>query len=103
MRLVPALITPSMMTALTAGVSPAGPPEVPPPAPNMTTDYALNAFDEAVSALKQLMTKPAARFACSVHADDLEGVESFIRAVAERARQRQEKKTGMAAHMPARN
>ena len=63
------------------------PPEVPPPAPNMTPDYALGAFDQAVSALKQLMTKPAARFACSVHAGDLEGVENFIRAVADKARE----------------
>ena len=75
------------------------PPEVPPPAPNMTPDYALDAFDQAVSALKQLMTKPAARFACSVHANDLEGVESFIRAVADRAREaaaRKENRNGRA-------
>jgi hypothetical protein len=47
----------------------------------------LRAFDQAVNALKQLMTKPAARFAYSVHASDLEGVESFLRAVADRARE----------------
>jgi hypothetical protein len=63
------------------------PPEVPPPAPNITPDFTLGALDQAVSALKQLMTKPAARFASSVHANDLEGVESFIRAVADRARE----------------
>ena len=34
------------------------PPEVPPPAPNMTPDYTLGAFHRAVEALKQLMTKP---------------------------------------------
>jgi Protein of unknown function (DUF3102) len=63
------------------------PPDVPPPAPNTTTDFTLRAFDQAVNALKQLMTKPAARFAYSVHASDLEGVESFLRAVADRARE----------------
>jgi hypothetical protein len=76
------------------------PPEAPPPAPNMTPDYALGAFDVAVSALKQLMTKPAARFVCSVHASDLQGVESFIRAVADRAREsaRTESGNGYAPH-----
>jgi hypothetical protein len=64
------------------------PPDVPPPAPNTTTDFALRAFDQAVHALKQLMTKPAARFASTAHTTrDLEGVESFIRAVADRARE----------------
>jgi hypothetical protein len=48
----------------------------------------LRTFDQAVNALKQLMTKPAARFASTVHTTgDLEGVESFIRAVADRLRE----------------
>ena len=60
------------------------PPDVPPPAPNTTPDFTLRAFDQAVNALKQLMTKPAVRFASTVHTTgDLEGVESFIRAVAD--------------------
>jgi hypothetical protein len=63
------------------------PPEVPAPAPNTAQDFTLRAFDQAVDALKQLMTKPAARFACSVHASDLQAVESFLRAVADRARE----------------
>jgi hypothetical protein len=63
------------------------PPDVPPPAPNITPDGALRAFDQAVNTLKQLMTKPAARFAGTVHAGDLEGIESFIRAVANKARE----------------
>ena len=62
------------------------PPDVPPPAPNITPDVALRAFDQAVNTLKQLMTKPAARFAGTVHAGDLEGVESFIHAVTDQAR-----------------
>jgi hypothetical protein len=37
------------------------PPAVPPPAPNPPpTDFALRDFDQAISALKRLMTKPAA-------------------------------------------
>ena len=63
------------------------PPDVPPPAPNITPDVALRAFDQAVNALKQLMTKPAARFASTVHAGDLEGIESFIHAVADQVRE----------------
>jgi hypothetical protein len=59
------------------------PPAVPPPAPiPPPPDFALRAFDQAISALKQLMTKPSAQFVQTIHnADDLEGVESFIRAV----------------------
>jgi DUF3102 family protein len=60
------------------------PPEVPPPAPNLAPpDYALRDFDDAISALKRLMTKPLAQFAKTTHtANDLEGVECFIRTVA---------------------
>jgi DUF3102 family protein len=59
------------------------PPAVPPPAPNLVPpDFALRDFDDAVSVLKRLMTKPSAQFASTNHtADDLEGVECFIRAV----------------------
>ena len=62
------------------------PPAVPPAVPSATPDLTLRAFDQAVSTLKQLMTKPAARFAGSIHAGDLENIESFIHAVADRAR-----------------
>ena len=49
-------------------------------------DFALEIFDKAVTALKQLLTKPAAEFASTVHSTiELETVESFIRAVAKRA------------------
>jgi DUF3102 family protein len=60
------------------------PPEVPPPAPNLAPpDYALCAFDDAIGALKRLMTKPLAQFAKTIHtANDLEKVEGFIRDVA---------------------
>jgi hypothetical protein len=65
------------------------PPAVPPPAPIATPpDYAVRDFDQAVTTLKQLITKPLARFASTIHcADDLETVEHFIRAVADRARE----------------
>jgi Protein of unknown function (DUF3102) len=64
------------------------PPDVPPPAPNTTPDVMLHAFDQAVSALKQLMTKSPTRFASTAHTtNDLEHVENFIRAVADRARE----------------
>ena len=75
------------------------PPEVPPPAPNITRDFALGAFDGAVTTLKQLMSKSAAPFDSSVHVSDLEAVESFIRAVADEARKaatRKENKYGYA-------
>jgi hypothetical protein len=64
------------------------PPAVPPPAQIAAPpDYAVRTFDQAVTALKQLMTKPAAQFVSTIHrADDLENVEGFIRAVADRAR-----------------
>jgi Protein of unknown function (DUF3102) len=70
------------------------PPDVPPPAPNITPDVALRAFDQAVNALKQLMTKPAARFASTVHAGDLEGVENFIHAVADQVREARKESGG---------
>ena len=58
------------------------PPDVPPPAPIAPPPhFALQAFDEAVTALKKIMTRPAVQFAATVHAGDLEGVESFIRAI----------------------
>jgi len=59
------------------------PPEVPPTPPNPPpTDFALRDFDRAVGELKRLMTKRAAQFAGSAHsANDLEAVESFLRAV----------------------
>jgi hypothetical protein len=42
----------------------------------------LRDFDQAVSALKQLMTKPSAQFTHTIHTvNDLENVESFMRAV----------------------
>jgi hypothetical protein len=47
-------------------------------------DFALRDFDQAISALKRLMTKPSAQFAQTSHSvDDLENVEGFIRAVTE--------------------
>jgi hypothetical protein len=60
------------------------PPDVPPPAPIAPPpDFALRAFEQAVGTLKELLTKPAAQFASTVHsASDLEKVENFIRAVA---------------------
>ena len=65
------------------------PPAVPPPAPNPPpTDFALRDFDQAISALKRLMTKPSTQFARTIHsADDLEGVESFIHTVMRARRQ----------------
>jgi hypothetical protein len=62
------------------------PPAVPPPAPLAAPpDFALAKFNDAVTALKQLMTKSAVQFAKTIHsANDLEAVESFIRAVADR-------------------
>jgi hypothetical protein len=60
------------------------PPAVPPPAPITTPNLALINFDHAVKALKQLMTKPTAQFVGTAHsADDLQGIESFIRMVAD--------------------
>jgi len=65
------------------------PPEVPPPAPNPPpTDFALRDFDEAISTLNRLKTKPSAQFAKTSHsADDLESVEQFIHAVTKARRQ----------------
>jgi hypothetical protein len=59
------------------------PPALPPPAPiPPPPDFALRDFDQAISALKRLMTKPSPQFASTIHsANDLENVESFIHAV----------------------
>ena len=47
----------------------------------------LRKFDQAISVLMRLMTKPAARYANSIHSsNDLENVEGFIRAVADKVR-----------------
>jgi len=61
-----------------------GPPPAPPPAPNLAPpDFALRDFDQAIAALKRLMTKPCAQFASTSHsAEDLENVVDFLRAVA---------------------
>jgi hypothetical protein len=58
-------------------------PAVPPPAPNPPPpDFALRDFDQAISALNRLKTKPSTQFAQTIHsADDLESVEDFIHAV----------------------
>src|SRR5262249_1271924 len=59
------------------------PPKVPETAPHPPpTDYALRDFDQAISALKRLMTKQSTQFARTIHSGhDLENVASFIRAV----------------------
>jgi hypothetical protein len=64
------------------------PPAVPPPAENqLVTNFALRVFDQAISALKQLMTKPSTEFTGTAHsAKDLEHVVDFIRAVAKSPR-----------------
>jgi hypothetical protein len=65
------------------------PPDVPPPAPNAEPiDFALLDFDQAIDALKRLSTKSSTQFARTIHsADDLEGVESFVRGVTKARRQ----------------
>ena len=64
-----------------------GPSPLPPPEPSSSPDMMVCAFDQAISALMQLMTKPAARFAGTAHnSSDLEHVEDFVRAVADRTR-----------------
>jgi hypothetical protein len=71
------------------------PPDVLPPAPITPPDFTLRAFDQAVNTLRTLITKSAERFAATVHTtDDLESVESFIRAVADRAREARPVPTG---------
>lgn len=61
------------------------PPPVPPPAPiPPPPDFALRDFDDAISKLKRLMTKPSAQFACTIHsANELVTIEDFIRSVRE--------------------
>ena len=62
------------------------PPAVSPPVPITPPNFALRDFDQAIGVLKRLLTKSSAQFAGSVHSrEDLEKVESFIRAVADRA------------------
>jgi hypothetical protein len=54
-----------------------------PPPPN----FALRKFDQAISALQRLMTKSSAQYVNSIHSsNDLENVESFIHAVADKVR-----------------
>jgi Protein of unknown function (DUF3102) len=66
-----------------------GPPPVPPPEPSALPDVMLSAFDRAITALMQVMTKPAAQFAGTIHtANDLEHVEAFLSALRRRLLQR---------------
>jgi len=62
-----------------------GPPPTPPAGSTENlapTDFALRDFDQAISALNRLKTKPPTKFAQTIHsAEDLESIESFIRAV----------------------
>jgi len=62
-----------------------GPPPTPPAGSTENlapTDFALRDFDQAITALNRLKTKPPTKFAQTVHsAEDLESIESFIRAV----------------------
>jgi hypothetical protein len=71
------------IAAILDGASPLPPPEV-----SASPDVMLAAFDRAITTLMQVMTKPAAQFAGTVHAaNDLQNVEDFIRTVADRARE----------------
>jgi hypothetical protein len=64
------------------------PPKLPPTTIAPPTNFALQAFDQAVATLKQLVTKPAAQFVSTIHsARNLENVEDFIRAVADQVRE----------------
>lgn len=59
------------------------PPAVPPPAPIAATDFALRTFDQAVAALKSVMTKRASQFAGTTHSvGDLTVLSNLIAAVA---------------------
>lgn len=65
-----------------------GPSPLPPPEPSASPDVMVRTFDQAITALMQVMTKPTARFAGTVHtANDLQNVEDFIRTVADRVRE----------------
>jgi hypothetical protein len=60
------------------------PPAVPPPAAITTPNYPLITFEQAVKALKEIMTKPIAQFVGTTHsAGDLQGIETFIHMVAD--------------------
>jgi hypothetical protein len=51
--------------------------------PAIASNFALRDFDQAVTKLRQIMTKPAKQFIGSVHtSNDLVRVETFIREVA---------------------
>jgi hypothetical protein len=65
------------------------PPAVPPPAVITTPNYPLITFEQAVKALKEIMTKPIAQFVGTTHsAGDLKGIETFIRMVADAVKRR---------------
>jgi hypothetical protein len=67
-------------------------PDVPPPAPIAPPpDFAVQSFNEAVDALKKLVTKPAAQFVTTTPVDDLMKVIAFLQAVLERASANQTK------------
>ena len=67
-------------------------PDVPPSAPIAPPpDFAVQSFNEAVDALKKLVTKPAAQFVTTTPVDDLMKVIAFLQAVFERASANQTK------------
>src|SRR5262249_44410719 len=73
------------ISAILDGPPPAVPPTAEPPRP---TGFALRDFDQAIGALKRLMTKPPAQFASTIHpVHELESVESFIHAVTKARRE----------------
>jgi len=85
-----------------AAILAAPPPDVPPPEPADPRNFALEDFDRTVTALMRHVTKPSAQFAGTVHsADDLEKIESFIRAVADRARKAKSPLPSRASAKPA--
>ena len=66
-------------------------PDVPPSAPIAPPDFAVQSFNEAVDALKKLVTKPAAQFVTTTPVDDLMKVIAFLQVVLERASANQTK------------
>jgi len=59
------------------------PPVLPETEPATPSNFALRDFDQAVTKLKQIMTRPAKQFVDSVHtSNDLVQVETFLREVA---------------------
>ena len=77
------------------------PPDVLPAPPPSPPNFMLRKFDQAIAVLQRLMTRSSAQYANSNHnVSDLENVEGFIHAVADKVRKAKKESKGEEVRLP---